>query len=227
MTLRARTERKKGGTTLPPRRPRDFIIDHLESMADAIGMNLDKADFDPEAKPFIGEDLPPIVTPEQEAEIRALYENNPQLQSRQDWIQTYTCKKLYPLSPRMEDICIEDIAHSLSMLCRFTGHCKRFYSVAEHSILVSYFCDPADRRHALLHDGSEYGLTDLPTPLKRMLATESRDLMSPNHKDWHIAYDPFPIKLMCMSPEEAEAEFLKRFKELFDPDIKLFDPDIK
>lgn len=46
------------------------------------------------------------------------------------WIQTYTGVKFYPLDPVAEDIRIEDIAHALSMICRFNGHSKQFYSVA-------------------------------------------------------------------------------------------------
>jgi hypothetical protein len=53
------------------------------------------------------------------------------------WIQTYTGKKFYPLTATIDDIDIEDIAHSLSMQCRFNGHCYVFYSVAEHSVLIA------------------------------------------------------------------------------------------
>lgn len=47
-----------------------------------------------------------------------------------DWIQTYTNKQFWPLDPRPEDVCIEDIAHALSLQCRFTGHVREFYSTA-------------------------------------------------------------------------------------------------
>ena len=53
------------------------------------------------------------------------------------WIQTFTGKKFSPLEPRREDIDILDIAHSRSMQCRFNGHCRQFYSVAEHSVRVA------------------------------------------------------------------------------------------
>ena len=52
-------------------------------------------------------------------------------------IETYTGVMFNFLDPKQEDIKIEDIAHSLSLQCRFTGHCKQFYSVAEHSIAVA------------------------------------------------------------------------------------------
>ena len=49
-----------------------------------------------------------------------------------DWMQTYSGKRYYPVDPRIEDVDINDIAHALSHLCRYGGHCSRFYSVAEH-----------------------------------------------------------------------------------------------
>lgn len=86
-----------------------------------------------------------------------------------DWIQTYSGRQFWPMDPRPEDIDIVDIAHALSMLCRFGGHCKRFYSVAEHCVLLSDVADDADALYALLHDASEAYLVDVPRPIKRML----------------------------------------------------------
>ena len=63
-----------------------------------------------------------------------------------DWIQTYSGKKFYPLDPRPEDIDIRDIAHALSLNCRFNGHCRCFYSVAEHSVGVSSSQSPDARK---------------------------------------------------------------------------------
>jgi uncharacterized protein len=83
-----------------------------------------------------------------------------------NWIQTYSGRKFYPLDPRAEDICIEDIAHALSMKCRYNGHSKHFYSVAEHSVLVSEFVPFEYAMWALLHDGNEAYLPDVPRPLK-------------------------------------------------------------
>lgn len=83
-----------------------------------------------------------------------------------NWIQTFTNKKFAPLQPNIKDINIEDIAHALSNKCRFSGHTKFFYSVAQHSVLVSLICKPEDALWGLLHDASEGYLVDMPTPLK-------------------------------------------------------------
>jgi uncharacterized protein len=68
--------------------------------------------------------------------------------------------------PLPEDVCIEDVAHSLSLLCRFTGHVKEFYSVGEHSVRVSYLCPPEHQLFGLLHDAGESYAGDLNRPLK-------------------------------------------------------------
>lgn len=85
-----------------------------------------------------------------------------------DYIQTFTGRKIEPLNPSSDDICIEDIAHSLSLQCRWTGHTIWFYSVAEHSVRVSRICDPDTALWGLLHDASEAYLVDLARPVKRL-----------------------------------------------------------
>jgi hypothetical protein len=87
-----------------------------------------------------------------------------------DWMQTFTGRQFWPLDPRSDEVVIEDIANSLAMQCRFGGHCLSFYSVAEHSVLLSRLVAPEHAMWALLHDGSEAYCTDVPRPLKRFLA---------------------------------------------------------
>jgi len=86
------------------------------------------------------------------------------------WIQTFTGKRLDLSPPNPEQIDIEDIAHGLSMLCRFNGQCTKFYSVAEHSVHVSYEIAPELALVGLLHDAAEAYLGDVPSPLKGQLS---------------------------------------------------------
>jgi hypothetical protein len=83
-----------------------------------------------------------------------------------DWMQTYSGKRFWPLDPRLEEIHILDIAAALSKICRYGGHTLKFYSVAEHSILVSNFVPKEYALWGLLHDASEAYLSDLVKPLK-------------------------------------------------------------
>lgn len=85
------------------------------------------------------------------------------------YIETYTGRKFDVLNPQSEDISIIDIAHALSMMCRFSGHCKRFYSVSQHSVLVS-LNSPGYELWGLLHDASEAYLSDIVSPVKPHLA---------------------------------------------------------
>lgn len=73
------------------------------------------------------------------------------------------------IEPRAEDVRIVDIAHGLSMTCRWAGHTSVFYSVAEHSTRVSMRCDRIDALAGLLHDAAEAYLGDVSAPLKRRL----------------------------------------------------------
>lgn len=92
---------------------------------------------------------------------------------RGNYIRTFTSKKFYHNDPKSKDICIEDIAHSLSLLCRFAGHVKEFYSVGQHSLLVSELCPPEDALWGLMHDASEAYCVDIPRPLKHSLGMEA------------------------------------------------------
>jgi len=92
--------------------------------------------------------------------------NAPKEREEYPYIHTFWHHKYRVGWPLPEDVCIEDVAHALSMLCRFTGHVNRFYSIAEHSVRVSYLCSPENQLWALLHDASEFAVGDMNRPLK-------------------------------------------------------------
>lgn len=81
-------------------------------------------------------------------------------------IRTYTGKFVDPFNMRIDDICIDDIAFALSNIPRFGGHTKFMLSVAEHSLDVSKRVPRELKKAALLHDGSEAYLLDIPKPIK-------------------------------------------------------------
>ncbi len=88
------------------------------------------------------------------------------------WIQTYSGLRFDFINPHPSMIDIKDIAHSLANQCRFNGHCKEFYSVAEHSVHVATLVsktNPELLMEALLHDAAEAYIGDMVSPLKAIL----------------------------------------------------------
>ena len=91
-----------------------------------------------------------------------------------DCITTYTGKHFDPTHPDEELICIEDIAHALSLLCRGNGHVRTFFSVGQHCILCAKEAEARGYSGrlilaSLLHDASECYMSDVPRPFKKSL----------------------------------------------------------
>jgi uncharacterized protein len=153
------------------------------------------------------------------------------------YIRTYSGIKFCVTRPSFEEICIDDIAHHLSLLCRFTGAVKQFYSVAEHCVRVSYKCLPEHAREGLMHDASEAYYGDQSRPFKRSpgmegyrmyekLLTKQIDfvfnldpepedvkiadvnMLATERRDLYRAYDPIAYNI----GEEAQA-----YPEIIDP----------
>lgn len=82
------------------------------------------------------------------------------------WILTRSGRKFDLANPTADMVDPTDIAHSLSMQCRFNGHTRHFYSVAQHCYLVSDMVPAEHRLAALLHDATEAYVGDLVRPLK-------------------------------------------------------------
>ncbi|TCV90872.1 phosphohydrolase [Sulfurirhabdus autotrophica] len=85
------------------------------------------------------------------------------------YVSTFLGNRFYPLEPRIDKVAIEDIAHGLSFQCRFNGQTCEFYSVAQHSLIVSALVDDDLKLAALLHDAAEAYLGDMVKPLKILL----------------------------------------------------------
>lgn len=121
------------------------------------------------------------------------------------WMQTYTGRAVYPMDLRPDDICIEDIAHSLSMQCRYNGHCGRFYSVAEHSVLIARWLrakhSDAVALEGLLHDATEAYLADVPRPVKPFL----HGYKEAEQRAWAVIAERYDVPV-DMSPAVHDAD---------------------
>lgn len=95
------------------------------------------------------------------------------------YILTHTGIKFDLENPTVDMICLEDIAHALSNICRFTGHTYRFFSVAQHSWNCSMLMRDLElgneyRIAALMHDAQEAYIGDVSSPLKQLLPDYNR-----------------------------------------------------
>lgn len=144
------------------------------------------------------------------------------------------------LNPDADKILIEDIAHALSMQCRFAGHTSDFFSVAQHSVICSLMAPAGFELEALLHDASEAYLQDIARPVKRQLSNYkdieskvmfaiavkfefnwplSKEVKKVDEESLRLEFDCF-ISNTCdalkpMAPAVAKAAFLERFYNLY------------
>ncbi len=151
-------------------------------------------------------------------------------------IRTFTGAYINVFDPNLDDIYIEDGAHAMSMQCRFGGHTKEFYSVAQHSMWVAERVPDRLKLAALLHDMPEAYLVDIPKPIKKglddynkvehtlMIAIATKFKFEyPFHKlikkadraalkyEWKNKVLNNTFK--SMTPSQAKKAFLKKFKE--------------
>lgn len=108
-----------------------------------------------------------------------------------DWAQIYSGKKFWPLDPKPEEVDLKDIAHSLALQCRFNGHTNSFFSIAQHSVLVSKIVSPEQALAGLFHDAAEAYTGDIVSPLKRFLPPEFKEIEMAIEK---VIFEHFGIK---------------------------------
>lgn len=95
-------------------------------------------------------------------------------QVEEGWIEIHNGVRFHFANPGPGEITAEGVAHSLSQLCRYNGHTKRFYSVAEHACLMSdwgwkHGYTARECLTLLHHDDAEFIIGDLPRPIKQTL----------------------------------------------------------
>lgn len=124
---------------------------------------------------------------------------------RGKWMQSFSGARIFPLDPRPEEIYFDDFCIGLARECRYGNHSRRFYSVSEHSVIVSLYVEklalergwsPYETRHAarqgLVHDLPEAYLGDVPRPLKMMRAM--RGYRKLEAKWWGVTCERFNLR---------------------------------
>ncbi len=121
------------------------------------------------------------------------------------WIQSVSGKAIRLLEASPDQVDILDIAHALSNVCRFGGHCSTFMSVAQHSVIVSANCSEKHALAGLLHDAAEAYVGDIVTPLKRTPAM--REAYLGVEALWARAIgERFGVELVDLPKEVREAD---------------------
>lgn len=137
------------------------------------------------------------------------------------YIVTRSGTRFHLLNPSCSEINIEDIAFSLSNICRFTGHVD-FYSVAQHSLLVQKIVERKggtknEKLWALLHDSAEAYISDLNSPVKSTWGlaayreVESRILWTVSER--FGLGTPLPDIVTWADKEAFKAEVIRLFPE--------------
>lgn len=96
------------------------------------------------------------------------------------YLETVSGRRIYLLDPDRSEVDIDDIANGVALSCRWSGQCRQWYSVAQHSMGAAKCVSAPYRLVTLMHDATEAYLTDMPTPAKRIMP----DYMKVEHNVW-------------------------------------------
>ncbi|MBS1807472.1 MAG: hypothetical protein JST84_04700 [Acidobacteria bacterium] len=94
--------------------------------------------------------------------------------TRPTHMRTIMGRELSIFAPDPKLLCILDVAHGLAHLCRYAGHVRHFYSVAEHSYWTSIIAPQHLALSCLLHDAAETNINDLIQPVKQHISGYQR-----------------------------------------------------
>jgi uncharacterized protein len=135
------------------------------------------------------------------------------------YLQTVSGRRVNPFDPDPEQLDIEDIARALANLCRFGGHSRIFYSVAQHSVIVSELVeqrggDAEDVFAALMHDASEAYLGDMPHPLKHRSPLGAAFKVAEGHLE-DVIRERFGIKPDVPEIKRADRALLATERRVF------------
>lgn len=123
---------------------------------------------------------------------------------KEPWIQTFTGKQFSYFEANASMIEIKDIARALSHICRFTWHCKTFYSVAQHSVLISH--QTKNAFFGLMHDADEAYTGDMCRPLKHSLA-DGNGFAQAGDNAWIAITEKFPELLKVTYEERVDCKY--------------------
>lgn len=110
---------------------------------------------------------------------------------------------------------VEQIAHSLSMQCRFNGHGQSFYSVAQHSVLCCDLAPDQLKPYALFHDANEVILGDITTPVQETFIHQQP---LPTHGLLTLPYANTPASLHTQIQSIDKSALMIEFYHLFEID---------
>ncbi len=137
------------------------------------------------------------------------------------WQRMLSGRRLDLLDPSPMDIEIEDIAHGLARVARWTGQTvgQHAFSVAQHSVVVEEIVahiqpdiEPRWRLAALLHDASEYVIGDMISPFKAALGYDYKLFEERLENAIHVRFGlpaktPVLIKKLIKQADRACAFF--------------------
>jgi 5'-nucleotidase len=135
------------------------------------------------------------------------------------YLQTVSGRWVNPFDPDPSQLDAGDIARALANQCRFGGHCRVFYSVAQHSVIVSRIVeerggDVEDVFAALMHDAAEAYLGDMPHPLKHRSPLGAAFREAEGHLEQAIR-DRFGIKPAIPGIKQADRALLATERRAF------------